>query len=79
MIGGHEFDRKSIHEIEKMTIYDKQAYISQLREYYVKLPFDKTKLLRCERIHKILVHIIGRVILWGIKICLLYTSDAADE
>lgn len=68
MTGVHEFDRKSIHEIEKMTIYDKQAYISQLREYYVKLPFDKTKLLRCERIHKILVHIIGRVILWGIKI-----------
>ena len=48
MMGGHEFDRKSIHEIEKMTIYDKQAYISRLREYYVKLPFDKTKLLRCE-------------------------------
>ena len=68
MVRVHEFDRKSIHEIEKMTIYDKQAYISQLREYYVKLPFDKTKLLRCERIHKILVRIIGRAILWGIKI-----------
>ena len=32
MVRGHEFDRKSIHEIEKMTIYDKQAYISRLRQ-----------------------------------------------
>ena len=30
MVRVHEFDRKSIHEIEKMTIYDKQAYISQI-------------------------------------------------
>ena len=63
MIQEHGDDRKSIHEIEKMTIYDKEAYISQLRDYYVELPFDKTKLLRCEKIRKILVRIIGRVIL----------------
>ncbi len=32
MIGGHEFDRKSIHEIEKMTIHHTSLRVEEIVE-----------------------------------------------